>query len=97
MKPGDLFHKSKYSIFSLLTDGTRIHHDDICLRRIDHFAKTRRPEDHIDLLRIRVVHLATEGFYVIGFENHFCQIVWKMVNFTNLKEAVWKMILTKNI
>ena len=69
----DLMHESKYSIFSLLTDRTRIHDDDVGLYRIDDLTQSCRSEDHIDLLAISIVHLTTEGFYVVSFEHRkFC-------------------------
>ena len=69
----DLMHKSKHSIFSLLSDATRIHDYDICLDWIYHLAESCRHKDHMDLLAVSIVHLTTEGFYIEGFEHKkFC-------------------------
>ena len=69
----DLMHESEYSIFSFLAYWTRIHDDDVGLYRVDDFAQSSWAEYHIDLLTISIVHLTTEGFYVVSFEHRkFC-------------------------
>ena len=74
-------HKTKYSIFSLLTDTTRIHDDDICLGRIDDFPQSCRHEDHMDLLRVSIVHLTAEGLDVEGFYLHLTNLFF-IYNYT---------------
>ena len=88
MESGNFIHKSKHAILPFLAYRTGIQDNHIRLHGIDHFSHSRRKKDHIDLLRISIIHLTTEGFDVEGFEhkkfftsntwrvyreNHFCK------------------------
>ncbi len=81
MIPRYFFHKSEYSIFSFLPNGTRIQDDYICLYWIEHLTKTSGSENHIDLLRVCIVHLTAKSFYVVGFDHNFSQKCIENIDF----------------